>query len=154
MKMVSDELLDLLKRQQALERETVGSLTPLVQSTKNSVIRLFLNQLVLDSMKHVDVLQAIMDLDAGAVVSDIDKHRMNRGLNKHIKGEEAMLRNLESIMGKVEDEKMKFMLKGMASDERRHHKILEHLMKVIETIENIRDEDWWDLYYDRAEWLF
>lgn len=152
--MVSDELLDLLKRQQALERETVDSLTPLVQSTKNSVIRLFLNQLVLDSMKHVDVLQAIMDLDAGAVVSDIDKHRMNRGLNKHIKGEEAMLRNIENIMGKVEDEKMRFMLKGMAADERRHHKILEHLMKVIETIENIRDEDWWDLYYDRAEWLF
>lgn len=152
--MLSDELLDLLKKQQALERETVGSLTPLVQSTKNSVIRLFLNQLVLDSMKHADILQAIMDLDTGAVVSGIDKHRMNSRLNTHIKGEEAMLRNIENIIGKVEDEKVLFLLKRMAADEKIHHKILEQLMKVIETIENIRDEDWWDLYYDRAEWLF
>jgi len=152
--MVSNELLDLLKRQQTLERETVDSLNPLVQSTKNSVIRLFLNQLVLDSMKHVDVLQAIMDLNAGAVVSDIDKHRMKRGLNEHVKGEEAMLRNIENIMDKVEDKKIRFLLMQMAADEKRHHKILEQLMKVVENIENIRDKDWWDLYYDRAEWLF
>jgi len=152
--MVSDELLGLLKRQQVLEQETVDSLTPLVKSTKNSVIRLFLNQLVLDSMKHVDVLQAIMDLNAGAVVSDIDKHRMKRGLNEHVKGEEAMLRNIENIMDKVEDKKIRFLLMQMAADEKRHHKILEQLMKVVENIENIRDKDWWDLYYDRAEWLF
>jgi len=152
--MVSKELISMLKEQQKLEQKTIDSLSPMVRETKNSVIRLFLNRLVLDSMKHVDILQAAIDLNMGVVVSEIDKHRMRKGLIEHIENEEFMLKGIENLAAKVEEEKTKFLLKQIADDEKRHHQILKELLKIVEEIENIRDEDWWSLYYDRAEWLF
>jgi len=151
---VSKELISMLKEQQKLEQKTIDSLSPMVRETKNSVIRLFLNRLVLDSMKHVDILQATIDLNMGAVVSEIDKNRMRKGLIEHIENEKFMLKSIENVAAKVEEEKTKFLLKQIADDEKRHHQILKHLLKIVEEIENIRDEDWWSLYYDRAEWLF
>jgi len=152
--MVSEKLIKMLKEQQKLEQKTIDSLSPMVRETKNSVIRLFLNRLVLDSMKHIDILQAAIDLNMGVVVSEIDKHRMRKGLIEHIENEKSMLKGIENIATKVEEEKTKFLLQQIADDEKRHHQILKHLLKIVEEIENIRDEDWWSLYYDRAEWLF
>jgi len=152
--MMSKELINLLREQQKLEQKTIDSLSPMVSETKNSVIRLFLNRLVLDSMKHVDILQAAIDLNMGAVVSEIDKNRMRKGLIEHIENEKFMLKSIENVAAKVEEEKTKFLLQQIADDEKRHHQILKHLLKIVEEIENIRDEDWWGLYYDRAEWLF
>ena len=152
--MVSKELISMLREQQKLEQKTIDSLNPMVSETKNSVIRLFLNRLVLDSMKHVDILQAAIDLNMGAVVSEIDKRRMRKGLIEHIENEKFMLKSIENLAAKVEEEKTKFLLQQIADDEKRHHQILKHLLSIVEEIENIRDEDWWSLYYDRAEWLF
>ncbi len=152
--MASEELIRMLREQQRLEQKTIDSLSPFVNETKNSVIRLFLNRLVLDSMKHVDILQAAIDLNMGVVVSEIDKNRMKKGLMEHIKNEESMLKGIENLAAKVEDKRTKFLLQQIADDEKRHHQILKELLKIVEKIENIRDEDWWNLYYDRAEWLF
>jgi rubrerythrin len=144
----------MLREQQRLEQRTIDSLSPLVNETKNSVIRLFLNRLVLDSMKHVDILQAAIDLNTGVVVSEIDKNRMGKGLMEHIENEKSMLKGIENLAAKIEDKRTKFLLQQIADDEKRHHQILKELLKIVEKIENIRDEDWWNLYYDRAEWLF
>jgi len=148
------ELIGMLKEQQALEQETAKSISPLVNATKNSVVRLFLNRLVLDSLKHADLLQALIDLNTGAIVADIDKYRMKKELNNHVLNEKEMLSRAQAIISKVEDEKTRGLLRQIVEDEQRHHKILNELLRIIETIENIRDEDWWELYYDRAEWLF
>ena len=152
--MESGELTRLFQEHRALEQKTVESLSPMVSETRNSVVKLFLHRLVLDSVKHADIMQALIDLNTGAVVSNIDKHRMKRELKKHVENEEVMLNRVQNIIGKVEDERTRFLLQHIADDERRHHKILDQLLEMIEEIENIRDEDWWDLYYDRAEWLF
>ncbi len=151
---MNEELIRMLKEQQAFEQNTADSLTASVNRTKNSIVRLFLNRLVLDSLKHADLLQALIDLNTGAIVADIDKYRMKKKLNKHTLNEEEMLSRAQKIVGKVEDERAKGLLRQIIADEQRHHKILDELLRIIETIENIRDEDWWELYYDRAEWLF
>jgi len=151
---MNKELIGMLKEHRSLEQNTADSLTALVNRTKNSIVRLFLNRLVLDSLKHADLIQALIDLNTGAIVADIDKYRMKRELTKHVLNEKEMLSRAQKIMSKVEDERTKGLLRQIIEDEQRHHKILNELLRIIETIENIRDEDWWELYYDRAEWLF
>ncbi len=151
---MNTELIEMLREQREFEKETIDLLTPMVDATKNSIIKLFLNRLVLDSMKHVDILQAAIDLNTGAVVSDVDKKRMNEELERHIKNEAEMLYRIQTIMSEVEDDKTKSLLKEIVLDEKRHHEILKELMKIIERIENVSDEEWWDLIYDRSEWLF
>lgn len=151
---MDEELMGMLKEQQALEQNTADSLTASVNRTKNSIVRLFLNRLVLDSLKHADLLQALIDLNTEAIVSGIDKYRMKKELGSHVLNEKEMLNRAQTIVGKVEDKKMKGLLRQIVEDEQRHHKILNELLRIIETIENMSNQDWLELYYDRAEWLF
>ena len=151
---MDEELIGMLKEQQTFEQNTADSLTASVNRTKNSIVRLFLNRLVLDSLKHADLLQALIDLNTGAIVADIDKYRMKKELTKHVLNEKEMLSRAQKIVGKVENERTRGLLSQIVEDEQRHHKILNELLRIIETIENISNEDWWELYYDRAEWFF
>jgi len=151
---MDEELIGMLKEHRSLEQNTANSLTASVNRTKNSIVRLFLNRLVLDSLKHADLLQALIDLNTGAIVADIDKYRMKKELGNHVLNEREMLSRVQAILSKVEDERTKGLLRQIIEDEQKHHKILNELLRIIETIENIRDEDWLELYYDRAEWLF
>ena len=136
---MDEELMGMLKEQRAFEQNTAASLTASVNRTRNSIVRLFLNRLVLDSLKHADLLQALIDLNTGAIVSDIDKHRMKKELNKHVVNEKEMLSRAQAIADKVEDERTKGLLRQIVEDEQRHHRILNELLRIIETIENIRD---------------
>jgi len=150
--MTGSELEKLLRDQMELEKSTAGILSSTVQNTRNSVVRLFLDRLVLDSLKHADMLQALIDLSAGALVTVVDKEEMKTSLEKHIQQERMMLSRLEEILKRVEDPKAKSLLKQIAEDERRHHKILEEVTRIVGW-RGAADEQWWNTI-DRYEWLF
>lgn len=150
--MSASELEKLLRDQMVLEKKTAEVLSSTVQNAKNSVARLFLNRLVLDSLKHADMLQALIDLNAGTIVTMVDKEEMKDSLERHVVQEKEMLDRLERILEKVEDPKGKSLLKQIAEDEKRHHRILDEVTKIV-SWRGATDEQWWNTI-DRAEWLF
>jgi len=150
--MSGSELEGLLRDQMALEKKTAEVLSSTVQRTKNSVVRLFLNRLVLDSLKHADMLQALIDLNAGTLITIVDKEDMKTSLEKHVEQEEEMLNRLEEILERVEDPKAKPLLKQIAEDEKRHHRILDEVTRIVGW-RGATDEQWWNTI-DRHEWLF
>ena len=146
------ELEKLLREQMVLEKKTAEALGSTVQKTKNSIVKLFLDRLVLDSLKHADMLQALIDLNSGTLVTMVDKEEMKESLETHVLQEKEMLRRLENILEKVEDPKAKSLLKQIAEDEKRHHRILDEVTKIVGW-RGATDEQWWNVV-DRAEWLF
>jgi len=150
--MSGSELEKLLRDQMALEKSTAEVLSSTVQRTKNSVVKLFLDRLVLDSLKHADMLQALIDLNAGTLVTVVDKEDMRTSLEKHVEQEMKMLNRLEEILERAEDPKVKSLLKQIAEDERRHHRILEEVTRIVGW-RGTTDEQWWNTI-DRYEWLF
>jgi rubrerythrin len=92
--MSASELEKLLRDQMVLEKKTAEVLSSTVQKAKNSVVRLFLNRLVLDSLKHADMLQALIDLNAGTIVTMVDKEEMKDSLERHVVQEKEMLDRL------------------------------------------------------------
>jgi len=150
--MSGSELEKLLRDQMELEKSTAEILSSTVQNTRNSIVRLFLDRLVLDSLKHADMLQALIDLSAGALVTVVDKEDMKTSLEKHVQQEKKMLSRLEEILKRVGDPKAKSLLKQIAEDERRHHKILEEVTRIVGW-RGATDEQWWNTI-DRYEWLF
>ena len=150
--MSASELEKLLRDQMVLEKKTAEVLSSTVQKAKNSVVRLFLNRLVLDSLKHADMLQALIDLNAGTIVTMVNKEEMKDSLERHVVQEKEMLDRLERILEKVEDPKAKSLLKQIAEDEKRHHRILYEVTKIV-SWRGATDEQWWNTI-DRAEWLF
>jgi len=150
--MSGPELEKLLKDQMALEKRTAEVLSSTAQKAKNSVVRLFIDRLVLDSLKHADMLQALIDLNAGTLVTVVDKEDMKTSLEKHVEQEKDMLNRLEKILERVEDPKAKSLLKQIAEDERRHHRILDEVTRIVGW-RGATDEQWWNTM-DRYEWLF
>jgi rubrerythrin len=150
--MSAPELERLLREQMDLEKKTAEILSVTVQKAKNSVVKLFLDRLVLDSLKHADMLRALIDLNSGTLVNMVDKEEMKESLEKHVLLEKDMLRRLENIMEKVEDPKAKSLLRQIAEDEKRHHRILDEVTKIVGW-RGATDEQWWNTI-DRAEWLF
>ncbi len=134
---MSDELIDLLKNHMEIEEKTVRALSPLADMTKNNVFRVFLRRLILDSMKHVDILRAVIDLKRGVVVSDIEKEWMWKELKTHIDNEKEMMLSVQIILSKVQDKKIKVLLEEILCDEQQHHEILNELLKILEGIEKI-----------------
>lgn len=150
--MSGPELEKLLRDQMELEKKTAEVLGLTAQKTKNSVVKLFINRLVLDSLKHADMLQALIDLNAGTLVTVIDKEDMKASLEEHLKQEKEMLNRLEKILERVEDPKAKSLLRQIAEDERKHHEILDEVTRIVNW-RGVTDEQWWSIV-DRYEWLF
>jgi len=150
--MSASELEKLLRDQMTLEKNTAEALSSTVRKAKNSIVRLFLNRLVLDSLKHADMLQALIDLTSGTLVTMVDKEEMKDSLDKHVIQEKDMLRRLDHILERVNEPKTKSLLKQIAEDEKRHHRILDEVTKIV-SWRGATDEQWWNAV-DRPEWLF
>lgn len=141
---VDDETLEALKRQKAFEDETSQSLRQIYDSTKNTFVRLFIHRIILDTMKHSDTYQTLINLNRRAVVGEIDKAKMTEKLTTHIENEGKMLDKALKISKSVEDEGYKRILQHIVEDEKQHHRILQELIGIIKK----EGEDWNRYMYD------
>jgi bacterioferritin (cytochrome b1) len=128
----------MLKKQKAFEDETVKRLTPLYNAVKNPLVRLFIHKIILDTMEHSDLYKTLIELNKHAVVGDIDRKIMTEELTNHVKEENKMLNEAIEISMSIQDENTKKILESIVEDERRHHQILQELLKIIEK----EGEDW------------
>lgn len=141
---VDDEQLEMLKALKAFEDETVKRLTPLYNSLKTPLTRLFIHRIILDTMKHSDLYETLIDLNKRALVGNIDRQIMTEKLTTHIKEESKMLNKAIEISKAVKDPNFRKVLEGIVEDERRHHRILQELYKIIEK----EEKDWNRYMYD------
>lgn len=135
---IDDGTLEMLNEQKAFEDETVKRLTPLYSSVKNPIVRLFIHRIILDTMKHSDTYQTLIDLNRRAVVGDMDRKIMTKELAAHVKEESKMLEQAEKISRTIRDKNFKQILKQIVEDERQHHKILQTLYEILKE----EGEDW------------
>jgi len=139
---VDNQTLEMLKEQKAFEDETVKRLTPLYDSIKNPLAKLFIRRIILDTMKHSVTYQTLIDLDKRALVGDIARETMAKKLKTHIIEERKMLNQAEKISESIKDEKFKKILESIVEDERKHHKVLQEMFEIIK-----REAEDWDRYF-------
>jgi ribonucleotide reductase beta subunit family protein with ferritin-like domain len=141
---MDDKNLEMLKEQKAFEDETVKRLTPLYSSVKNPFVRLFIHRIILDTMKHSDTYQTLIDLNKRVVIGDIDRKTMTEELSTHITEENRMLKQAGKISRTIEDKNFKQILEQIVEDERQHHRILQQLFEILKK----EGEDWNRYLYD------
>ncbi len=61
--------------------------------------------------------------------SYVDAQVAKKMLEDHVKVETKMLRHVEEEIKKTDDEALKLLLKHIADDEKKHHKIMETILK-------------------------
>ena len=83
----------MLKEQKVFEEETAKMLTPFYNSMKHPLIKSFIHRIILDTMKHSDMYQTLIDINERVLVGDLDRNLMFKELSTHVREENEMLKS-------------------------------------------------------------
>ncbi|MFP3985539.1 MAG: ferritin family protein [Candidatus Bathyarchaeia archaeon] len=136
--MSQETLVDLIKQQIAVEKNFVATISKELRNIHNVAAKLLLLETQKDSEKHALILEGILDVisqkDAKPLWdtlldSYVDKIVVRKNLENHIKTETTMLEHIKKEMKETKDEGIRLLLEHIASDEEKHHKILQTVIK-------------------------
>ena len=142
------DLVELLKEQKELELGHVEKLKPTLEVIEHRLVRALLETIVHDSRKHAALCQALVDVEAGAAPLTLDTDMatavdLHQRIRQHLRVEEDMIGRLGKMVGMVEDDRVKDVLRYILGDEERHHSALQRLSNLID-----RDTTAFDEYLD------
>ena len=134
-----ERLVELIRAQIKVEKENVRQVTETEKKVDNAAAKLSLLELRLDSQKHADILNGILEVLSGVppsqtlweykISSYIDPFLVKGELENHEKREARMIDHVEEEIKQTKDEGIKLLLQHVLEDERKHHKILETIVK-------------------------
>ena len=143
-KILEEDELNNIKKQKEFDDQTAKKLTPLYESAVNPIIKLFIHSLILDTMRHSDTYQMLLDLNSSAQMGDESKDIGQKELTIHIKEEAQMLKQTKDISEVVKDKKIKQLILNILEDEQKHHRVLKEVLEILN-----KESKEWDAYlYD------
>jgi hypothetical protein len=119
-KILDEDALSKIKKQKEFEDQTAKKLTPMYESAKNPVIKLFIHSIILDTMRHSDTYQMLIDLNSSALTGDESKAIGQKELANHIEEEAQMLKQAKDISEILADKKIKQLILNILEDEKKH----------------------------------
>jgi len=133
-----DSVVKLVQRQKLSEESMVKAVEALEGRVHNEAAKLLLAELRLDSTKHAQICNEILkavekakpvNLWDARIEGYVDIQVVKKELERHIKLEEAMLKDVERIIAVSKDEAIKLLLSHIVEDERKHHKNIQTIIK-------------------------
>ena len=145
----NDELVKFFKAQIKVENDIVDSLNSALVEIKNPPVKGVLKGISLDSVKHAELYAAatilLTNVSQALTQENLDKQKTL--VEKHIRMEAELIRKIGKVLPTVENEKVKFLLNAILSDEKRHHALLKMVLEILVRGETITEADWWDLLW-------
>lgn len=142
------EFAEFFREQARLEEEIVKSVDKALWTIKNSVVKSILKGIALDSTKHAAIYTAaeqIVQVSPALTESEYDELR--KVVKWHIENEENVIKRLEDALKKTKDRKIRFLLRAIVADEKRHHQLLDAIMDVVVKGETITNDEWWEMLW-------
>jgi len=140
------ELEENIKKMIKVERKTVDHLSKTINKTKNNVIKILMQMMLIDSLKHAKILEIILSILNTPKLERSEIGEVTQHLKEHVEEEKIMMENFEDLVDKVEDQRIRFLLENIITDEKRHHNIVERIAKLVVNSET-SDDAWWDFLY-------
>ena len=146
------ELIDFIKRQIKIEKEIVASLDKGLVDIKNPPVKGVLKGISLDSVKHAELyasaLSLLTNVSQALTQENLDAQRAL--VERHIQLEADLISKIESILPKIDNKKVKFLIESILTDEKRHHAMLKTVLDLIVHGETITEADWWELLWENV----
>lgn len=143
-----EELISFFREQIKLEEEIVRSINQILRTITNPVAKGVLKGISLDSLKHAEIYRAAIEaVSLPPALTEEELNRLKKATKKHIEAEEKMMGRLNYGIETTRNEKIKFLLESIASDEKRHHELLNKIMDIVVRGETITEDDWWDFLW-------
>ena len=146
------ELIDFIKRQINIEKEIVTSLNKGLVDIKNPPVKGVLKGISLDSVKHAELYASALSLltNVSQALTQENLDAQKALVEKHIQLEADLIGKIENILPKIDNEKVKFLVESVLTDEKRHHAMLKTVLDLIVHGETITEADWWELLWENV----
>jgi rubrerythrin len=139
-------MIKFLENQIELENRIVRSVSDALERIENEAVSTALRGISLDSSKHAEMYRSAVSLLTSTALplneGQLDLQRET--VEKHIRMEAVVIKELDKRLPRVENEKMGLLLKAILADEHRHHKLLRRLLEILVSGEAVTEGDWWD----------
>jgi len=132
------ELADIIREQVEIEKESVRRLSETEKKVGSGAARLLLCEMRMDSQKHANVLEAMLDVLKSpplgsswerALHSFVDPAIVRKEIENHKALEKSMLGLIQEEIAKTNDEVIITLLNHLGEDEKRHHEILDAIVQ-------------------------
>lgn len=124
------EAIQMLKEQIKLEGELIGLYERTAPEMENNPVKHMLHMIELDSRKHIDICQTVIEVLEGEDVFSEHKEELVEGLKDHIKMEEGAVQRAETLLKNVwirENKALTELIKKLRDDEKHHTSALKKL---------------------------
>lgn len=136
---ITEKLTKLITAQIAVENLNAKEVAETEKKLGNAVAKLLLHIIAMDSQKHAYVLDEIL-----ATVEDVPSHETlwehklesyidpiaaKKNLEQHMKREAEMIKHVKEETKQTKDEGLKMILQYVVEEEKKHHKMLETIIK-------------------------
>lgn len=143
-----EKMISFLREQIKLEEEIVQSINQILKMITNPVAKGVLRGISLDSLKHAEIYKAAIEVVSfPPALTEEELNQLKKAVKKHIEDEEKAMKYLNYGIEKTRNEKIKFLLESIASDEKRHHELLNKIMDIVVRGETITEDDWWNFLW-------
>lgn len=136
-----------------LEREYSRKLADSAKNVRNLVVRIVMNAVAQDSIKHSMIYEAITELlkEERPMISENELNAIAGEIEYHIKTEEHMIKYLKEVLERgVKNKAIKFFLEVLLRDELYHHALLKQVHEMIIRRETFTESDLWELIWKEA----
>jgi rubrerythrin len=143
---MTNELIDFFESQIKLENMIVDSVRIAIDDIDNAAVSTALRGISLDSKKHAMMYNSAIALltMTSTALNEEQLDTQKDVIEKHIRMEEAVIKQLEAKLPDIDNNKVKALLEAIMVDEKRHHKLLKQLLSILVRGETVTEGDWWD----------
>ena len=155
------EIVETLTEQLEIEGQLVDLYEEYEHGTENKALKRVMQMFRLDSQRHINILQAVIEIIEGEDMLIEDKKDLKESLVKHLELEAEAIKRANKVLGKQvinETKGLKILLEIWRDDEKRHHKALKELstktfyqLGVNDMVALFRDEEFLEERYLRAK---
>ena len=124
------EAVEMLRGQLKVEGELVGLYEKQERDSDNKAMKRVMQMFRLDSQRHINILEAAIEIIEGEEVFIEDKKPLAQTLEKHLALEKQALDNANKLLVKAwvdENKGLKVLLSLWREDEKRHHRAIKDL---------------------------
>lgn len=125
------QTIEDLREQLTIEGQLVGLYEEHERSVENKAMKRILQMFRLDSQRHINILQAAIEIIEGEEVYIEDRAPLSVTLVKHLELEAEALKMANKVLGQAwvdENKGLKNLLELWRNDEKRHHAALKRII--------------------------
>jgi bacterioferritin (cytochrome b1) len=130
--------LDMCRKHVEFEKSMARACEALCEKCNTIAAKMLLTEIQLDTEKHAQILKEMLNFIETAPPADLWDYRIDsyvdslvvqKELERHLRLEQKMLQDIEEVIKVTKDEALKLLLQHIAEDEKKHHEIIQTVLR-------------------------